>query len=189
MSYEYLKEIKRLVSCRDVCEHYGIRVNTKGFANCIFHEERTDSMRIYDGTRGFHCFGCGKSGDGVDIVQKLFGLKDVHEAAQKINDDFRLGLPIGQSATYRDKVQIGRALYAAKKAREREERERQAIIQDYINAVSFYAFCDNLIKTQRPATPDDEPSDLFVFALQHIGAAENELEHQETRRWLHDQRH
>ena len=36
------------------------------FAKCPFHSEKTASLKVYPGDRGFHCFGCGKSGSVVN---------------------------------------------------------------------------------------------------------------------------
>lgn len=38
---------------------------------CLFHEERTPSMRLWEDH--FHCFGCGAHGTTIDIVMKLLG--------------------------------------------------------------------------------------------------------------------
>lgn len=35
---------------------------------CPFHDERTPSLTVDDGTGHFHCFGCGARGDAVDFV-------------------------------------------------------------------------------------------------------------------------
>jgi len=46
--------------------------NNQGFARCVFHEERTGSLKLYRDTNRFKCFGgCGKSGDVIDIVMQL----------------------------------------------------------------------------------------------------------------------
>ena len=46
-------------------------------ASCLFHDEKTASMTIYPAGRGFHCFGCQKSGDTIDIVMKVLNLNFV----------------------------------------------------------------------------------------------------------------
>lgn len=43
-----------------------------GFARCIFHHEKTGSMKIYKDNH-FHCFGCGKTGDVIAIVMQVAG--------------------------------------------------------------------------------------------------------------------
>lgn len=40
---------------------------------CLFHEERSASMRLNDAKGIFHCFGCGASGDIVELVERHLG--------------------------------------------------------------------------------------------------------------------
>lgn len=39
-------------------------------ALCIFHNEKTPSMTYYPQTNTFYCWGCGRSGDVIDIIMK-----------------------------------------------------------------------------------------------------------------------
>ena len=86
-------DVKSLVPVREAAEMYGYSPNRSGFICCPFHGERTPSLKLYDGDRGFYCFGCGKGGSVVDFVGELFGLSPL-DAVRKLNDDFRLGLPL-----------------------------------------------------------------------------------------------
>ena len=84
MDYSYFaQEIKDRISAKEAFVFYGIAINQKGFANCPFHRERTASMKVYDSNRGYHCFGCGKSGDVIAFVRDYFGLSFV-EAVKKL---------------------------------------------------------------------------------------------------------
>ena len=47
-----------------------------------FHEDRHPSMKLNE--RYFYCFGCGATGDVIDLVAKLFDLSS-YEAAQKLS--------------------------------------------------------------------------------------------------------
>lgn len=66
------EEIKKSVPMREIAERYGIKVNRNGFCRCIFHNERTPSMKLYKDS--FYCFSCQKSGDIFTFVQKMDGL-------------------------------------------------------------------------------------------------------------------
>jgi len=48
-----------------------IRINNDGFAKCIWHQEKTPSMKYNKERNVVHCFGCGKSGDAVDVYQQI----------------------------------------------------------------------------------------------------------------------
>ncbi|WCT75019.1 CHC2 zinc finger domain-containing protein [Sphingomonas naphthae] len=41
---------------------------------CMFHQERSPSLHVYDTDGGFHCFGCGASGDVFDFLKAKNGL-------------------------------------------------------------------------------------------------------------------
>ncbi len=44
-----------------------------GTAKCLWHSERTGSMHYYQKDNRVKCFGCGKSGDAIDVYQVLNG--------------------------------------------------------------------------------------------------------------------
>jgi DNA primase len=49
-----------------------VRRTGKTFSTiCPFHDERTPSFHIYPESNSFHCFGCDKSGDLIDLVMQL----------------------------------------------------------------------------------------------------------------------
>lgn len=50
-----------------------IQFDKAGFASCIWHNEKTASMKYYPKDNRVHCFGCSKSGDIIDVIQQLQG--------------------------------------------------------------------------------------------------------------------
>ena len=42
-----------------------------GFTRCIFHQEKTASMKYYKEENRAHCFSCNKSFDSIDIYRQL----------------------------------------------------------------------------------------------------------------------
>ncbi|MDD4136198.1 MAG: CHC2 zinc finger domain-containing protein [Candidatus Shapirobacteria bacterium] len=77
---ETIEKIKRENNIIQIAEKLGIVNNTKKISNgviqinCIFHEEKTPSLTLYPETRSFYCYGCGKSGDVVELVRKKISL-------------------------------------------------------------------------------------------------------------------
>lgn len=45
-------------------------------ACCPFHEEHTASFKIFDEGQKWKCFGCGKSGDLIDLVAEVSGISN-----------------------------------------------------------------------------------------------------------------
>ncbi|WP_330625528.1 CHC2 zinc finger domain-containing protein [Sellimonas caecigallum] len=81
--------VKKNVTVRQAAEFYGFKPNRSGLIRCIFHNDRTPSMKV---DRRYYCFGCGCTGDVIDFTARLFGLTP-KEAALKLADDF--GIPYG----------------------------------------------------------------------------------------------
>ena len=77
--------VKQNICVPDAAEHYGLQVNRNGMCSCPFHEDQHPSMKLNE--RYFYCFGCGATGDVIDLVARLFGLNS-YEAAQKLAQDF-----------------------------------------------------------------------------------------------------
>ena len=99
---DYASEIKSRLTTKEVFLHYGFEPNRMGEICCPFHSEKTPSLKIYDGDRGWTCFGCHKGGDAINFVREYFGLTFT-DAISKINADFSLGLPIGERISLRQR--------------------------------------------------------------------------------------
>ncbi len=82
--WDIFGEVKETVSVPSAAEYYGMSVRN-GMITCIFHEDRTPSMKLYDDH--FYCFGCTEYGDVVKLTSRLFGLTQ-YEAAKKLCSDF-----------------------------------------------------------------------------------------------------
>ena len=70
-----IPEIKTLLSIMTVLESYGYKADKNNMLRCPFHEDKTASMKIYTSTNSFHCFGCGKSGDAIELCSLNEGSK------------------------------------------------------------------------------------------------------------------
>lgn len=93
------------MSAQDVARHYGLTFDRKGWALCPFHADTTPSMSFKDGR--FRCWACNESGDSIDFTARFFGLSKM-DAVKRLNEDFMLGLPIGQPMTKADRKQAER---------------------------------------------------------------------------------
>ena len=77
-------EVKRNMTVRQAAERYGLKLNRSGLIRCIFHNDKSPSMKV---DRRYYCFGCGCTGDAIDFTAQLFGL-GLRDAAMKLADDF-----------------------------------------------------------------------------------------------------
>jgi hypothetical protein len=156
--------IKAAVTTMEACSRYGIEVNRAGFACCPFHSEKTPSMKIYKGDRGWHCFGCGKSGSVIDLTMGLFNLPFL-DACEKLNEDFNLGIDIGKPMTRTQKIAANKEAWERRKAKEKVENEHRALIDRFNRAVTLLRVMEEEVETQAPTDRDAEWPESFCYAL------------------------
>jgi len=70
-------DVAREYRCSDIVEVQK-RENGRSWCACVFHNEKTPSMCIYEKSNSFYCFGCGKSGDSIDLAMFVFNLDFVN---------------------------------------------------------------------------------------------------------------
>ena len=96
---DIFREVRERLDMDTVARHYGFHPNRASFIRCPFHAgDRTASLKLYPGQRGWHCFGCQVGGSVVDFMARLFALTPL-DAVRRLNEDFSLGLPINRPAT------------------------------------------------------------------------------------------
>lgn len=176
-------QIKQTVTMTQVCERYGIDINRQGFAVCPFHREDTASMKIYEGAKGFCCYGCGKSGDVISFVCDMYGLS-FRQSLQKLNDDFGLGLPLDRRMSLREKF----VLKDIERERNAEKRKRESLIKAYNKAYDIYASLDSSRMKYKPTSPDEALHPEFIKALQGLALAEYNLNQAEGELFSYEMR-
>lgn len=175
-------EIKKQLDAEQVFSFYGIEPNRAGFVSCPLHREKTASLKVYSGERGWHCFGCGEGGDIIKFVMLFFNLS-FPDAISKLNDDFCLGLPIGKRLTLRQKREFDKV--AAQRLAEREEKrkERDRLLSEYSVALDKFCKYDKIIaQSKREGFTDiSEFGDDLAEALRNFGTARFYLDEAEMR--------
>ena len=185
--FEYTDVIKSRINMIDICKTYGFNIQRGNFICCPFHNEKTPSLKLYDGNRGFYCFGCGEHGSVIDFVMRYFGL-DFQSAISKLNDDFCLGLPIGQKIDRRKQLEMGRVAFERKRKAEQQQKERQQIEDAYWTAFDEWKRLDDNKRNYAPKTPTEPLHPLFVEALKNIAGAEYNLSCAEIARYEYENR-
>ena len=87
MGANVFETVKQSVTVREAAERYGIEVKRGGMACCPFHDDKNPSMKLNE--EYFYCFGCGATGDVIDLTARLYNLSP-KEAAEKLVQDFGL---------------------------------------------------------------------------------------------------
>lgn len=144
-------EIKRLVPMTRAAPFYGVEVGAGGYARCPFHGEKTGSLKVYDGDRGWHCFGCHKGGSVIDFVMELYGLP-ILDAEKRLDADFCLGLFTDEEdAETRQRAR--RAARERKNELERRDRQHLALWEAYDAALTAYATADKTAEAMKDQPP------------------------------------
>lgn len=113
--------VKAAVTPRMAAERYGLPIRQGSMIRCPFHADRTPSMKLNE--EYFYCFGCGATGDVIDLAARLFGLSG-YEAAKKLAADFGIA---GQNPSILAKLQRG-------KSQEETERRCFRVLGDYLQS-------------------------------------------------------
>ena len=101
MRNDLIDKITSSLNLKDVMEFYGVQFNSRGFANCPFHKEKTASLTIKK--EHYKCFGCGAYGGILDFVMEHHKI-NLPQAIVRLNADFQLGLTM-KKPTYREQRQ------------------------------------------------------------------------------------
>ena len=115
-------------------------------------------MKLNEGY--FYCFGCGATGDVIDLVARLFDLSS-YEAAQKLAQDFGIGPDKPPEVAAMPKPE--RPLL---KAYRQEEVRCLRVLCDYLHLLEGWK------QNCAPSNPDDSLDDQFVEACQMLDYVE-----------------
>ena len=181
----FADEIKRRVSMVDMLPHYGIAMNRSNFCRCPFHQEKTASFKAYPGTKGFYCFGCHESGSVIDFAMKFFNIS-FGDAIKKINEDFSLGLPIGEKIDRRKQLEMQRQAFMRKREMNAKKAKLEALENAYWAAFDEWKRLDDNKREYAPKTPTEPLHPLFVEALENIPGAEYNLSCAEIARYEYE---
>lgn len=156
MRYD-VQEIKRIASCIDVCRTAGLEPNAKGFVCCPFHGEKTGSCRVW--ADHFHCYGCGKHGDVIDLAAQLWDVP-FQDAVKSVAAMY--GIAESCSDIIRQKQKA-----AERKRTERAERIER-LRQDYDSKLQAFRLCEMCKEQYAPRSPTDSVNPLFTDALHNF---------------------
>ncbi len=160
----YAPQVKELVSCRRFLEFNGIKVNRQGFAVCPLHSDTDASLKVYDGDRGWTCYGCHKGGDVINLAKAYYGVT-FSETIRRLNDDFSLGLELDKSPSVRDRFVFAAQRTVANENRRREDRKEELIEKEYLDWLGWLVWIEDMVSDNEPKR-DEEWSPAFCGWIQ-----------------------
>ena len=146
------QKIKSAITVPQAAKVYGMEPDRRSMVCCPFHSDNTPSMKLND--TYYYCFGCGATGDVIDLTAKLFSLNP-RQAAEKLVHDFGLDP---------DKPPANAiALPLPKRGLTDEQRADVAyclrVLTDYLDLLHDWQ------ERYKPTSPEEPQDERFVEAL------------------------
>ena len=146
------QKIKSAITVPQAAKVYGMEPDRRSMVCCPFHSDNTPSMKLND--TYYYCFGCGATGDVIDLTAKLFSLNP-RQAAEKLVHDFGLDP---------DKPPANAiALLLPKRGLTDEQRADVAyclrVLTDYLDLLHDWR------ERYKPTSPEEPLDERFVEAL------------------------
>lgn len=151
-------QIKQMLTMREVAERYGFTPDRSGYIQCPFHKgDNHGSLKIYPGTSGWHCFGCGAGGSVIDFAMRLFDI-NFRQAVIRLDADFGLGIVPGQRKSRAEQSAI-------LDARRREAEQKAAFDLEYRRMADEHRYWWEVMKFFAPAPGSAVLHPLYAEAL------------------------
>ena len=152
--------IKAAVTVKQAAALYGLPITTTGMTCCPFHEDHTPSMKLND--TYYYCFGCGATGDVIDLTARLFDLSSL-QAARKLAQDFGLGLDKPPSGA----IALPKPPIASSNAQQEDIAHCLRVLYDYRDLLTRW-------RTEfAPLSPEEALDDRFVEALHMLDVVDD----------------
>lgn len=159
--------IRSRVNAEELGRDYGLQVGRDGRCACIFCDgNRKDTLKLYNGDRGYYCFRCHARGDVISLYQKLTGC-GFRQAVEGLNDQYGLGLPLDGADP--DAERRARAEAERRKAeRARKEQEQRELLRKYWDAADAVHILEEVRQTCAPETRDELWRQRFILSLRYL---------------------
>lgn len=169
----FANQIKMRVKMPEILRRYGFDVDRNKRVPCPFHKGTDRNCGVKDDY--IHCFVCGESADQIGFVQKYFSL-NFSDAVSKINDDFCLGLPIGERIDKRRQTDMAKQAFFQKREQKKREQERESLLKKWADLHGEFIRMERNKKDFAPKNPDEEPHPLFVEACAKLDRVKYQIQ-------------
>lgn len=139
------EEVKATIPLIQAAKRYGLKPDHSGMVRCPFHDDKHPSMKLNEDY--FYCFGCGASGDVIELTRGLFSLTP-YEAARKLMADFG--------------VEQSNATIVPKPCNKSIWEQDMDILFRYMQILKRWK------EKYAPKSPEDMPDKRFIEACQNL---------------------
>lgn len=175
--------VKDRLTCQEFFRGVGVHVDRCGKVKCPFHGEKTASLKVYeDPRRGWHCFGCGAGGSVIDLAMLWYGT-NYQDTVRRLNDEFSLGLPLGQKLSRSEIRAINEEIERKRAERKARQIRAEAAHKAYLDAFESWLKNEQIIESERPQGHLSEPGDKWLDAKAKQPFLKYEMDCAEERWW------
>ena len=154
------KIVKTTVTVKQAAALYGLPITTTGMTRCPFHEDHTPSMKLNDAY--YYCFGCGATGDVIDLTAHLFDLSSL-QAARHLAQDFGLDPDKPPS----DAIALPKPPIAPSNVQQEDIAYCLRVLHDYRDLLTQW-------QTEfAPRSPEESLDERFVEALHMLATVDD----------------
>lgn len=155
--------VKESIDIVEAARHFGLEPDRNGWCRCPFHNEKTASFHLYK--QRFKCFGCGRSGDVIDLTTAIRGCGPL-EAVKELNQAFHLGIDLEAPV---DTLEAARA----REARRERERYRAWREEALLCLTGYYRHLWRLKLEFEPTDPEREIPIPWAAAVRWLDYVED----------------
>ena len=152
--------VKAAITVRQAAALYGLPVTPNGMVCCPFHEDHTPSMKLNDAY--YYCFGCGATGDVIDLTARIFDLSSL-QAARKLVQDFDLSPDKPPSGA----VALPKPPIAPSNAQQEDIAYCLRVLHNYRDLLTKWQ------TKYSPHSPEESLDERFVEALHMLGIVDD----------------
>ena len=152
--------VKSAVTVKQAAALYSLPITTTGMTRCPFHEDHTPSMKLNDAY--YYCFGCGATGDVIELTARIFDLSSL-QAARKLVQD--CGLSPGKPPS--GAVALSKLLTAIFDTQQEDIAYCLRVLYDYRNLLTRWRI------KYAPHSPEESLDDRFVEALHMLDVVDD----------------
>lgn len=171
---DYASVIKARVSVPSVIDRY--MPDVKLLHNripCPIHNGTDRNLLLHKDH--FYCFVCNEGGDVIRLVRHIFGC-DFMTALKRLNDDFNVGLPIGNKPTDADRKRMILADQKRREAERKQQDETDRRERAYFDRLELYLTVCRICTERAPRTPWDEWTPDWCTAMRLRTELREEIE-------------
>lgn len=150
-------DVKQRVSALEMGRRMGLAPDRQGYCICPFHSEKTGSLRLYVGDKGWWCYGCHQGGSVLDLVMKYYDLS-IAQALIRIDTEMGLNLSLTEEKSPQEEEKMRQRVQRQQIEQKRQKEKRNAALNEMLDAQAEMVKVEQKIEDLLPRSTHDAMS-------------------------------